>query len=104
MQMLQNFDQGGSNVGVILNQRLKTLRELATSLLSEVEEMESVRSPDLKGGISIHDEVRRYEIELIRHALRLTSGHQARAARLLNIKTTTLNSKIKRYKLLPSAT
>jgi len=104
MQMLNNSEQVGSNVGVILNQRLKTLRELATTLLSEVEEMASVRPPDLKGGINIHDEVRRYEIELIRRALKLTSGHQARAARLLHIKTTTLNSKIKRYKLLPSAT
>ena len=104
MQMLHNSDQGGSNVGVILNQRLKTLRELATTLLSEVEEMARVRPPDLKSGINIHEEVRRYEIELIERALRLTNGNQARAAHLLDIKTTTLNSKIKRYKLLASVT
>jgi transcriptional regulator with GAF, ATPase, and Fis domain len=104
MQMLHNSDQGGSNVGVMLNQRLKTLRELATTLLSEVEEMARVRPPDLNSGINIHEEVRRYEIELIRRALRLTNGNQARAAHLLDIKTTTLNSKIKRYKLLASVT
>ena len=85
-----------------MNHRLKTLKELATTLLSEVEEMASVRAPDIKNGINIQDEVRRYEIELIRRALNLTNGNQARAAYLLSIKTTTLNSKIKRYKLLPS--
>ena len=41
-----------------------------------------------------------YEVELIRRALKLTSGNQARAARLLGVKATTLNSKIKRYGLL----
>ena len=104
MQMLHNSDQGGAQGGFVMNHRLKTLRELATTLLSEVEEMASVRPPDIKSGINIYDEVRRYEIELIRRALKLTSNHQARAARLLGVKTTTLNSKIKRYKLLPSVT
>jgi len=99
--MLQNSDQGGLQAGLILNYKLKTLRELATSLLSEVDELASTRPLDIKTGINIYDEVRRYEIELIRRALRLTNNHQVRAARLLGVKTTTLNSKIKRYKLLP---
>ena len=104
MQALHNSDHVGpqQQVGIILNYRLRTLRELATVLLSEVEEIASVRAPDIRNGINIADEVRSYEIELIRRALRLTSNHQARAARLLGVKTTTLNSKIKRYKLLPS--
>lgn len=104
MQMLHNSDQGGSQGGAIMNHRLRTLRELATTLLSEVEEMASVRPPDIKNGIKIYDEVRRYEIELIRRALNLTNGNQARAAHLLGIKKTTLNSKLKRYKLLSSVT
>ena len=102
MQMLENSERGGSvQTGLILNYKLKTLRELATTLLSEVEEMTRVRALDIKSGIKIYDEVHRYEAELIRRALMLTSGHQARAARLLGIKKTTLNSKIKRYKLQP---
>lgn len=100
MQMLHNSDQGVPHAGLILNYKLKTLRELATTLLSEVDELASTRDPDITNGINIHDEVRRYEIELIRRALRLTNNHQARAARLLGVKTTTLNSKIKRYKLM----
>jgi DNA-binding NtrC family response regulator len=36
---------------------------------------------------------------VIRAALEKTGGNQARAARLLGIKHTTLNAKIKRYKI-----
>jgi DNA-binding NtrC family response regulator len=39
--------------------------------------------------------VRRFEIDLIRRALEQTGGHQSRAARLLGMNATTLNSKIK---------
>lgn len=100
MQMLHNSEQGGPHAGLALNYKLKTLRELATTLLSEVDEIASTRTLDITNGINIYDEVRRYEIELIRRALRLTNNHQAHAARLLGVKKTTLNSKIKRYRLL----
>lgn len=103
MPGLQNSDQGGGQpqaAGLFLTHRLTTLRELATTLLSEVEEIARARSLDIRHGINIHDEVRRYEAELIRRALKLTGGHQSRAARLLGLKKTTLHSKIKRYKLL----
>ena len=36
---------------------------------------------------------------MIRHALYLTNGSQSAAARMLGIKVTTLNAKIKRFKL-----
>ncbi len=45
------------------------------------------------------DEVRRFEIDLIRRALDQTGGHQSRAARLLGMNATTLNSKIKTYNI-----
>ena len=41
----------------------------------------------------------RYEISLIRNALVQTGGNQSRAARLLGLPITTLNSKIKKLKL-----
>ena len=44
-------------------------------------------------------EVRRFEIDLIRRALDQTGGHQSRAARLLGMNPTTLNSKIKTYNI-----
>jgi DNA-binding NtrC family response regulator len=56
-------------------------------------------SIDVAHGIDFYDEVRRFEIDLIRRALEQTSGHQSRAARLLGMNATTLNSKIKTYNI-----
>ena len=54
---------------------------------------------DLSRGLSFYDEVRRFEVDLIRRALEQTGGHQSRAARLLGMNPTTLNSKIKTYNI-----
>jgi DNA-binding NtrC family response regulator len=54
---------------------------------------------DIAKGINFYDEVRKYEIDLIRRALKQTGGHQSRAARLLGLNATTLNSKIKSYNI-----
>ena len=54
---------------------------------------------DVAHGIDFYDEVRRFEIDLIRRALEQTGGHQSRAARLLGMNATTLNSKIKTYNI-----
>src|SRR5437660_3652039 len=58
-------------------------------------------SLDIGRGINFYDEVRRFEIDLIRQALERTGGHQSRAARLLGMNATTLNSKIKTYNIDP---
>jgi DNA-binding NtrC family response regulator len=52
---------------------------------------------DVAQGISFYEEVNRFQIELIKRALEITGGHQSRAARLLGMNTTTLNSKIKYF-------
>ena len=54
---------------------------------------------DLSRGISFYDEVNRFQVELIRRALEITGGHQSRAAKLLGMNTTTLNSKIRYYNI-----
>jgi DNA-binding NtrC family response regulator len=59
--------------------------------------------PEIGRGINFYDEVRRFEIDLIRRALDQTGGHQSRAARLLGMNATTLNSKIKTYNINPRA-
>ena len=56
---------------------------------------------DIARGVNFYDEVRRFEIDLIRRALDQTAGHQSRAARLLGLNATTLNSKIKSYNIPP---
>ena len=54
---------------------------------------------DISHGVSFYDEIKNYEIDLIRRALDQTGGHQSRAARLLGLNATTLNSKIKSYNI-----
>jgi DNA-binding NtrC family response regulator len=83
--------------------KIKTLRELTLALLTEVESLKGAQAPDGRRNVNFSEEVRRFETELIRWALLRTGGHQRRAARLLNIKVTTLNAKIKRYGIRPAA-
>ncbi len=61
--------------------------------------LDALATLDISQGISFYDEVSRFEIDLIRHALELTGGHQSRAAKLLGMNNTTLNSKIKVYNI-----
>jgi len=56
---------------------------------------------DIAHGVTFYDEVKKFEIDLIQRALEQTGGHQSRAARLLGLNATTLNSKIKSYNILP---
>lgn len=87
--------------------RVQRLRELVNTLRKETEslardkaftdESNRLRTLNLSEGIDFYAEVERFESGLIRLALDQTGGHQARAAMLLHIKPTTLNSKIKLY-------
>ena len=54
---------------------------------------------DLSRKVRLSDEVQRFEVDLICSALSRTAGNQTRAARLLGVNLTTLNAKIKRYKI-----
>ena len=85
--------------------RVQRLVELAFSLLKETETLArdnaftetsgQLKSLDLDEGIDFNEEVKQFEIGLITLALSHVGGTQAKAARLLRIKPTTLNSKIK---------
>ena len=76
---------------------LTNLKELTVRLLREVQCISEVRPVNFENGLDFYDEVSRFEIDLIKRALLLTAGHQARAAKMLNLRATTLNSKIKHY-------
>lgn len=90
-------------------QRLERIRNMASALLEEAESLEhqaglaeSAASVDTLNdgrGVDFFDEVRQFEVRLIKRALQLADGNQARAARLLGLRTTTLNYKIKTYQL-----
>lgn len=75
---------------------LHSLREAAITLLREVESLAKQQEPQSNNKLRLQEEVQRYEIALIRDALQRTGGNQRRAAKLLGVKVTTLNCKIKR--------
>jgi transcriptional regulator with GAF, ATPase, and Fis domain len=89
--------------------RIQRVVDLADALLSEAEtlardkafteEATRLKPLDIVSGISFYDEVQRFETHLIKMALSETGGNQAKAARLLGIKATTLNSKIKLFQI-----
>jgi len=70
---------------------------LATEMIKSTEGKSA--DIDISRGVNFYDEVKKFEIDLIRRALDQTGGHQSRAARLLGLNATTLNSKIKTYNL-----
>jgi len=76
---------------------IASLSSLAAMLTAAVEALETSVPPLSDGGLDFYDEVRRFEIALITRALRHTGGSQVKAAVLLKLSTTTLNSKIKGY-------
>jgi DNA-binding NtrC family response regulator len=91
--------------------RVRELKDLAYTLLKEVQGLEhdellsSLTTPqeihrlDIEQGIKFEDVVRQFETNIIKRALTITGGNQARAARLLGIKPSTLNYKVKLYNI-----
>jgi len=91
--------------------RVHQLKDLVFAMLNEVRGLEQDRlllelsaaqdiyKLDIENGIKLDDIVSRFEKNIIRQALIITSGNQARAARLLGVRPNTLNYKIKIYNL-----
>ena len=80
----------------VMPHTLNNLREAALTVLREVDSL-STRQPSPPQKLTLQEEVQRYEMELIKNALQRTRGNQRRAAKLLGVKVTTLNCKIKRF-------
>jgi DNA-binding NtrC family response regulator len=79
--------------------RIAALKVLALALLKQVDSLEREIAADNVSELNLQQEVHRFEAALIRRALAKTGGRQRRAARLLGVKVTTLNTKIKRHKI-----
>ncbi len=91
-----------SSESVTARNNIAALQELVLRLLSEVQCINETSPLNIENGCDFYDEVSRFEIDLIKRALLQTGGHQVQAARLLNLKVTTLNSKIKHYHISPT--
>jgi len=86
-----------SRLSAVVNIKLGALKKLAQALLLEVSSLEQQKGDTEWNNLDLSYEVIEFEASLIRCALVKTNGHQAQAARLLNIKPTTLCEKMKRY-------
>lgn len=99
MQAVNFLDNEGLNV------RLNLLRRLAQSITSEINEIEkkqeavAAASHQNETEISLEEQVKRFEMDLIRFALLKTGGKQNSATEFLKIKRSTLHAKIKRYRI-----
>jgi DNA-binding NtrC family response regulator len=103
--------EGFKDDGAQFVARVQSLKDMALTLLKEAQALESdtlmselamphgISQTDIEKGIKLDDTVRQFESNLIRQALLITNGNQARAARLLGIRANTLNYKIKLYNL-----
>jgi len=83
----------------VSNGKTAFLEHLAFTLLREVQSLNEVPVLDIEEGIDFYEEVRRFEKNIIERAMLHTGCHQLRAARLLKLKPTTLNSMIKNYNI-----
>lgn len=78
---------------------LDSLRRTVRDLLDEVDASIRPVQIDAEKGIDFYEAVSRYEAQLIETALELTGGRQNRAAALLKMRKSTLNSKMKQLNL-----
>lgn len=75
------------------------ISSLLSSLTVAIDDLEASGLPPLNEDFDFYGEVRRFEVLLIKKALRITGGSQTKAAKLLKLNATTLNSKIKSYQI-----
>jgi len=108
LKLLKSVNDAHTHSASELEQRVQQLTLLAKALAREIESLQAELSTAssreqirLDDGIDFYNEVERYEIELIKGALNRCGGNQTQAARLLRMKSTTLNAKMKHYGLNP---
>lgn len=87
------------------------IREIIESLSNALVTLESIKEAELiqllklhvqnfpNNGVDFYKLTRSYEKTLIENALKKTKGSQTKAAKLLNLRLTTLNAMIKRYNI-----
>lgn len=77
--------------------RMSIVKQLLNKLLEELETVNETEKVKFGEDFNLYDQIKNFEIDMIRHALYLTGNNQRVAARMLGINYTTLNSKVKRY-------
>jgi len=102
--MFQQFENFNVPEMVLKQNQLEALKSLSLLLVREINflaEMQTTLEKEIESGKSIYllEETQRFEANMIRCALIRSMGKQTAAAKLLGLKLTTLNMKIRRYKI-----
>lgn len=83
--------------------RVSALRTVVMLLMREVESLERSifenRRTSEETSLCLAEKLEKIEIDIIRSALINTNGRQNRAAKLLGVKVSTLNAKIKKHNI-----
>lgn len=94
-----------------IEQNISVLDEIVNSLVNVATTLQTMKDSEINyffkklemrfppQGIDFRKARALYEINLVKQALRRTGGNQVKAAKLLNLNTTTLNSIIKRHNI-----
>jgi DNA-binding protein Fis len=81
------------------NREVNELRQTTLLLWHDLLSLESYYCLEIQDRVDFFEEVRKFETRLIKRVLLHVGGSQRKTARLLGIKTSTLNNKIKRYRI-----
>ena len=79
--------------------KVRSLKLMVMKLQEELDTLNEVVPIDIASGVDFYDEVAHFESGLIKRAMILMGGNQVKAAKLLNLNATTLNAKVKYYRI-----
>ena len=77
--------------------RIGIVKQLLNKLLSELETVNENERVNLDENFNLYEQMKNFEMDIIRQALFLTDNNQRLAAQMLGINYTTLNAKMKRF-------
>ncbi|NJM53068.1 MAG: hypothetical protein HC846_06545 [Blastocatellia bacterium] len=94
------LEENLSTVTDIINLIIKSIYKLQSIHENETVLIEEGAKVNLLGlEVDFYETIRLFKINLIKNALRKSKGRQNKAAKLLNIKKSTLNAIIKKYEI-----
>ncbi len=102
--MFMQIDNSSSSGKILMQNQLEALKSLSFLFIREINSLEQTQAAleEEIGNdqpICLLIELQRFEAKMIRCALIRAMGNQTKAAKLLGMKVTTLNMKLRRYKI-----